>query len=191
MLIARSWLAWRCSSAERCGTPPTYSLATTTPLHGRLWFPWETETWRVVVPPNHVLPDLRGRGMSGALAEESRSCKPPAQIEPARLVLDFLEKLDLHDVTLVGNDHAAVLAAAVLPSPSWVVVGDARPRLRRRRVRPVPSLPVRGLQGARLVLRPREMVDVTVSVPWRSCTCRLRGPERDLVARRRPSGGLR
>ena len=34
-----------------------------------------------------------------------------------RMVVEFLDRLDLHDVTLVGNDHAAVLAAAVQGSP--------------------------------------------------------------------------
>jgi pimeloyl-ACP methyl ester carboxylesterase len=33
------------------------------------------------------------------------------------MVLEFLDRLELDDVTLVGNDHAAVLAAAVQGSP--------------------------------------------------------------------------
>ena len=53
------------------------------------------------------------------LGAHHTAVKPDADLSldgHGHLVLDLLEKLDLNDVTLVGNDHAAVLAAAVLPS---------------------------------------------------------------------------
>ena len=48
------------------------------------------------------------------LGAHTKPVRPDADLSPAgfgRIVNDLLEKLDLHEVTLIGNDHAAVLAA--------------------------------------------------------------------------------
>lgn len=84
-------------------------------LHGVLMS--STVWWPVVERLRHrircIVPTL-------PLGAHTRAMHDDADLSLAgfgRLVLDFLERLDLHGVTLVGNDHAAILAAAVEQSP--------------------------------------------------------------------------
>lgn len=91
------------------------------------------------------------------------------------LVLDFLEKLDLHDVTLVGNDHAAVLAAAVLPSPriAGLVITSCEafenypPGLPGKNLRLTAALPG-GLLGVAHLMRIRALRRLPMTFGWLS-----------------------
>jgi pimeloyl-ACP methyl ester carboxylesterase len=80
-------------------------------LHGALV---DGRLWRKVVPELEqaarvVVPDL-------PLGSHRTPVKPGADLTPpglARLVADFLAALDLHDVTLVGNDTGGAIAQLV------------------------------------------------------------------------------
>jgi pimeloyl-ACP methyl ester carboxylesterase len=91
------------------GTGPPVMFLHGVLMAGDVWQPVVDrlrDTFRCIVP---TLP----------LGAHHTAVRPDADLTLAgfgHLVLDLLEKLDLRDVTLVGNDHAAVLAAAVLPS---------------------------------------------------------------------------
>jgi pimeloyl-ACP methyl ester carboxylesterase len=90
-----------------------------------------------------------------------------------RLVHEFLDRLDLSDVTLVGNDHAAVLAAAVQPSgrvarlviTACEAFDNYPPGLPGKNLRLIASVPG-GLLATAHLLRLRRLRRLPVAFGW-------------------------
>ena len=84
-------------------------------LHGLLV---NGQLWRKVTPPLEgdyrcVVPDL-------PLGSHTIPLSPNADVTPpalARLILEFIEKLDLNDVTIVANDTAGALTQMAMTQP--------------------------------------------------------------------------
>jgi pimeloyl-ACP methyl ester carboxylesterase len=78
--------------------------------------------WRKVTPP--LESDFRCLTPDFPLGAHTIPMKPDADVTPpglARLVTEFLEKLDLRDVTLVGNDTGGALTQiAMTESPERI-----------------------------------------------------------------------
>jgi pimeloyl-ACP methyl ester carboxylesterase len=92
-----------------CGNGPTLVF-----LHGVLMAGsvWDLVVDRLRSRYRCIVPTL-------PLGAHTKPVRPDADLSHegfGRIVNDLLEKLDLHEVTLIGNDHAAVLAAAADPS---------------------------------------------------------------------------
>lgn len=71
--------------------------------------------WRKVVP--HLTRDFRCIVPDLPLGAHARAMRPDADLSPlaiARVIADFLAALDLHDVTLVGNDTGGALCQLVV-----------------------------------------------------------------------------
>ena len=142
-------------------------------LHGVLM---AGDVWRPVV--DRMRDNFRCIVPTLPLGAHRTAVQPDADLSLdgfGHLVLDFLEKLDLHDVTLVGNDHAAVLAAAVLPSTriSALVVTSCEafenypPGLPGKNLRITAAIPV-GILGVAQLMRIRALRRLPVTFGWLS-----------------------
>ena len=88
------------------GTGPVVVFVHGALVDGRLWSP---VVERLAADARCVVPDL-------PLGSHRRAMKPDADLTPpglARLVAELLERLDLRDVTLVGNDTGGAISQLV------------------------------------------------------------------------------
>ncbi len=168
---AQTFTAWASIAAGEIRYTDRGSGPTLVFLHGVLMdgSVWDRVVDRLSSRYRCVVPTL-------PLGAHTRPMRPDADLTLAgfgSIVHDLLDALALQDVTLIGNDHAAVLAAAVQPSDrlSRLVISSCEafenfpPGLPGKNLRATAAIPG-GLATIGALLRARALRRLPVAFGW-------------------------